>query len=51
MITGDFLIRNIFCRICDKNVGWVYVKAYSSSEEYKVGKFILETEEIREIKV
>lgn len=50
MMTGEFLVRDISCRICDKNVGWVYVKAFNTTEEYKVGKFILETEQIREIK-
>lgn len=50
MLTGNFLVRDISCRFCNKNVGWTYIKAYKSSEEYKVGKYILETNVIKETK-
>lgn len=50
MITGDFIVRDIYCNYCeDQIVGWTYDKAFKSSEEYKVGKFILECKMLVEV--
>ena len=44
MTTGRHIVRDVKCKQCDETVGWKYDKAYESSEAYKVGKFILESE-------
>ncbi|KAK4253243.1 hypothetical protein QN277_010570 [Acacia crassicarpa] len=42
MITGLHTVVDIFCVTCGSIVGWKYEVAHEKSEEYKVGKFILE---------
>ncbi|PNS18705.1 hypothetical protein CAC42_5244 [Sphaceloma murrayae] len=44
MTTGKHIVRDISCKQCKEVVGWKYDKAYEQSEQYKVGKFILEAE-------
>ncbi|VVT49146.1 uncharacterized protein SAPINGB_P002126 [Magnusiomyces paraingens] len=50
MMTGEFQVRDVACRFCSKNVGWIYVESFKSSEKYKVGKYILETRAIDTIR-
>ena len=50
MLTGDFIVHDISCNYCKHTVGWTYDKAFKSSEEYKVGKFILEVKVLAEVK-
>ncbi|KAI8475230.1 MAG: Yippee/Mis18 [Monoraphidium minutum] len=42
LITGLHTVADIFCTVCDTNLGWTYVTAYEASQKYKEGKFILE---------
>jgi hypothetical protein len=49
MLTGDFIVRDISCNYCGETVGWTYDKAFKSTEEYKVGKFILEVKILTEV--
>ncbi|CAD7926301.1 unnamed protein product [Amoebophrya sp. A120] len=48
MTTGLHVIRTIHCVKCCENLGWTYIKAYSESQKYKEGRFILEEELIRQ---
>ncbi|KAI8989938.1 Yippee/Mis18 [Pilobolus umbonatus] len=43
MSSGPHKVRDIFCIKCSQLLGWNYVKAYSNSNQYKEGKFVLET--------
>lgn len=46
MITGDYLVCDIFCQMCKNIVGWKYINAERSDQRYKEGKFILELKTI-----
>lgn len=39
LMTGMHTVRDLCCNVCDRNVGWVYLKAYESSQRYKEGEF------------
>jgi hypothetical protein len=47
LVTGQHVVSDITCAICDSNLGWKYVEAAEESQKYKVGKFILETKRVR----
>ncbi|OAL28841.1 hypothetical protein AYO20_09321 [Fonsecaea nubica] len=47
LVTGQHIVSDISCAICDSILGWKYVEASEESQKYKVGKFILETKRIR----
>ena len=42
LMTGLHSVNDIFCKRCQKLVGWTYTKAYEASQKYKEGKFIVE---------
>ena len=42
LLTGMHTVCDIFCKRCDDCVGWKYHAAEEESQQYKVGKFILE---------
>ncbi|VUC21217.1 unnamed protein product [Clonostachys rosea] len=44
MTTGRHTVRNISCAKCDALVGWLYLQAPTHSEQYKMGKYMLEKE-------
>lgn len=46
MITGDYLVCDIICQMCKNIVGWKYITAERSDQQYKEGKFILELQTI-----
>lgn len=46
LVTGQHTVADIWCTICDAKLGWKYVDAKESSQQYKVGKFILETRRV-----
>ncbi|SPN97317.1 related to yippee family protein [Cephalotrichum gorgonifer] len=46
LVTGWHTVADITCVICGTKLGWKYVDAKESSQHYKVGKFILETERV-----
>ena len=43
LTTGLHTIANIYCIDCEEYVGWTYIKAFESSQQYKEDKFILIT--------
>lgn len=47
LVTGQHMVSDVSCSICDSLLGWKYVEASEESQKYKVGKFILETKKIR----
>lgn len=47
LVTGQHIVSDISCQICDSTLGWKYVEASEESQKYKVGKFILETKRVR----
>lgn len=47
MRTGLYQIHKVRCHTCELPLGWYYKKAYSSTEEYKEGKFVIENEYLR----
>ncbi|CAD5221810.1 unnamed protein product [Bursaphelenchus okinawaensis] len=42
MLTGDHMVRDIFCIQCKTKLGWMYELAYEESQKYKEGQYILE---------
>jgi Yippee zinc-binding/DNA-binding /Mis18, centromere assembly len=42
LITGLHTVRTSSCAQCGVELGWAYVYAYEPSQQYKVGKVILE---------
>eukprot|EP01017_Pseudomicrothorax_dubius_P004415 TRINITY_DN10877_c0_g1_i2.p1 TRINITY_DN10877_c0_g1~~TRINITY_DN10877_c0_g1_i2.p1 ORF type:complete len:114 (-),score=9.19 TRINITY_DN10877_c0_g1_i2:144-485(-) len=44
LMTGRHTTRDIFCKVCQSNVGWKYEHAVNEDQKYKEGKFILERE-------
>ncbi|CAK7892388.1 hypothetical protein CAAN1_19S02696 [[Candida] anglica] len=49
MHTGIYLISMVRCHQCNTKLGWNYKKAYSYSETYKEGKFVIEKSFIKSI--
>ncbi|KAI8996830.1 hypothetical protein BDB01DRAFT_768676 [Pilobolus umbonatus] len=47
MRTGDHCISFIYCKGCNEEIGWVYIKAYEQDQKYKEGKYILEKTRVR----
>ncbi|KAK4164334.1 yippee-like protein [Cladorrhinum sp. PSN259] len=43
LVTGAHVVADLFCSICQTQLGWKYVNASDHSQKYKIGKFILET--------
>lgn len=50
MKTGMYVVKDIACKSCNTNVGWMYVLAEEESEKFKEGKYILETQVLKVIK-
>lgn len=46
LVTGAHTVSDISCRACGSVVGWKYVHAEEEAQQYKVGKFILETKRV-----
>ncbi|ERN05969.1 hypothetical protein AMTRI_Chr08g204970 [Amborella trichopoda] len=42
MTTGPHIVADIYCNFCFQVVGWKYEVAFSKTQKYKEGKFILE---------
>ena len=42
MLTGKHMVRDVFCKSCNKKLGWMYEFASDKSQMYKEGKVILE---------
>ena len=48
MLTGRHMVRDVFCKNCDKQLGWMYEFATEKQQRYKEGKVILERAQIQE---
>ncbi|AET41030.1 Moh1p Ecym_7182 [Eremothecium cymbalariae DBVPG len=48
MITGRYVVCDIYCHTCKNLVGWKYLMSEKRDQEYKEGKYILELEPITE---
>ncbi|KAF8422714.1 yippee zinc-binding/DNA-binding /Mis18, centromere assembly-domain-containing protein [Tirmania nivea] len=46
LATGTHLVADISCSVCLNTLGWKYVSATDPYQQYKVGKFILETKRV-----
>ncbi|CEJ93250.1 hypothetical protein VHEMI08855 [[Torrubiella] hemipterigena] len=44
MTTGRHTIRDLFCESCNQKIGWKYIHAPDPSQEYKIGRYIVELE-------
>ncbi|CAH2449854.1 hypothetical protein PP7435_CHR3-2348 [Komagataella phaffii CBS 7435] len=42
MTTGLYMVCDIKCHQCKKVIGWEYLSADDDTQQFKVGKFILE---------
>uniref|UniRef100_A0A1I7SKB4 Protein yippee-like n=1 Tax=Bursaphelenchus xylophilus TaxID=6326 RepID=A0A1I7SKB4_BURXY len=38
MITGEHIVRDVFCKNCSLKIGWMYEFAYAESQKYKEGE-------------
>lgn len=45
LVTGSHVVADILCGVCRVKVGWKYIDAKEDSQKYKIGKFILETQQ------
>ena len=43
LMTGQHCVADIFCTSCQQVLGWKYVSAEEESQQYKVGKYVMET--------
>ena len=48
MLTGKHMVRDVFCKCCNKKLGWMYEFASEKPQQYKEGKVILEKALINE---
>ncbi|ANZ73615.1 BA75_01741T0 [Komagataella pastoris] len=49
MLTGEYLVTNVYCKQCQSCLGWKYLESDSRKENYKVGKFVIELELLEEV--
>lgn len=42
MVTGDYMVRDVYCKRCDTKLGWTYEFAFEESQKEKEGKVLLE---------
>lgn len=50
MLTGKHFVRDVFCKKCNKQLGWMYEFAVTENQRHKEGKVILEKANIKESK-
>ncbi|KAF2834876.1 yippee-domain-containing protein [Patellaria atrata CBS 101060] len=46
LVTGAHTVSDVSCAVCGSVLGWKYVAAEEPGQQYKVGKFILETKRV-----
>ncbi|XP_024977084.1 protein yippee-like At4g27740 [Cynara cardunculus var. scolymus] len=42
LMTGRFVVADVYCSNCGEVLGWKYLKSFHVSQNYKVGNFIIE---------
>ena len=47
-ISGQYVIAEIFCQRCSKQIGWQYIEAKQIDNEFKIGHFVVEEVNISE---
>ena len=46
LMTGVHTVADISCYVCRSRIGWVYIRAPNASQQYKVGKSIIEKSKV-----
>ncbi|PSS27422.1 hypothetical protein M430DRAFT_130939 [Amorphotheca resinae ATCC 22711] len=46
LLTGEHVVADVSCAICQTVLGWKYVDAKEQGQRYKIGKYILETKRV-----
>ncbi|PBP16445.1 yippee family protein [Diplocarpon rosae] len=46
LLTGQHIVADVSCYICDTVLGWKYVDAREEAQKYKIGKYILEMKRV-----
>lgn len=49
LVTGSHLVADISCSVCLAPLGWKYISASDPYQQYKVGKYILETKSVTRV--
>ena len=49
LVTGTHLVADISCSVCLAPLGWKYISASDPYQQYKVGKYILETKSVTRV--
>lgn len=49
LMTGLYSVADIYCSNCGEVLGWKYVRAYDTSQQFKEGKFIIEIAKIAKL--
>ncbi|KAK9061238.1 hypothetical protein SSX86_001843 [Deinandra increscens subsp. villosa] len=42
LMTGRFVVADVYCSKCKEVLGWKYLTAFEDSQRYKLGRFIIE---------
>lgn len=42
LMTGLHTVADISCKVCNSNIGWIYLKSPELNQKYKEGKYIVE---------
>lgn len=50
LITGAHTVADVTCAVCRANIGWKYIDAREPGQRYKIGKYILETKRVVQVK-
>lgn len=48
LLTGEHVVKNVYCKKCGVKLGWFYEFAWNDQERYKEGKTLLEEQMIYE---
>ncbi|KAJ2894254.1 hypothetical protein GGI21_000345 [Coemansia aciculifera] len=46
LMTGIHTVCDLHCRVCGAVIGWKYVRAHDSAQQYKEGRYVLEQSRI-----
>ncbi|VUG20444.1 DEBR0S8_01882g1_1 [Brettanomyces bruxellensis] len=49
MRTGRYVVKTIYCRQCQTNIGWKYLFSEEDGEKYKEGRFVIERTQLEEV--
>ncbi|CZS92372.1 hypothetical protein WAI453_000238 [Rhynchosporium graminicola] len=46
LLTGQHVVADVSCAVCNEVLGWKYLDAKETSQKYKIGKYILEMKRV-----